>query len=58
LVACHTSESPVKHGERIAGIDTELVEELERNDPSPCGSGSSRTGRFTGEQASYYVRDR
>jgi hypothetical protein len=34
-----SSESRVKRGDRIAGIDTELLEKPGRNDPCPCGSG-------------------
>jgi len=34
-----SSESRVKRGNRIVGIDTELVEKLGRNDLCPCGSG-------------------
>jgi uncharacterized protein YchJ len=34
-----SSESRVKRGDRVVGIDTELVEKLGRNDPCPCGSG-------------------
>jgi predicted enzyme related to lactoylglutathione lyase len=34
-----SSESRVKRGDRIVGIDTELLEKLGRNDPGPCGAG-------------------
>jgi hypothetical protein len=34
-----SSESRVKTGDRVAGIDTEFVEKLGRYDPCPCGSG-------------------
>jgi len=34
-----SSESRVKRGNRVVGIDTELVEKLGRNDLCPCGSG-------------------
>ena len=34
-----SSESRVKRGNRIVGVDTELVEKLGRNDLCPCGSG-------------------
>jgi len=34
-----SSESRVKRGDRVVGIDTELVEKLGRNDLCPCGSG-------------------
>jgi len=34
-----SSESRVKRGDRIVGIDTELLEKVGRNDPCPCGSG-------------------
>jgi uncharacterized protein YecA (UPF0149 family) len=33
------SESRVKRGDRVVGVDKELVEKLGRNDPCPCGSG-------------------
>ena len=59
-----SSESSVKRGDRVVGIDTELVEKLGRNDPCPCGSGRRfppvlpENGRFDGTPAGYYVRDR
>jgi len=34
-----SSESRVKRGDRVVGVDKELVEKLGRNDPCPCGSG-------------------
>ena len=34
-----SSETAVKRGPRIIGVDTELIEKLGRNDPCPCGSG-------------------
>jgi len=34
-----SSESQVKRGHRIVGIDTELIEKLGGNDRCPCGSG-------------------
>jgi len=33
-----SSESNVKRGDRVIGVDTELVERLGRNDLCPCGS--------------------
>jgi hypothetical protein len=33
------SESKVKRGNRLVGLDTELTEKLGRNDLCPCGSG-------------------
>ncbi|WP_442935255.1 SEC-C metal-binding domain-containing protein [Micromonospora sp. CPCC 206061] len=34
-----SSETQVKRGDRVVGVDTELVEKLGGNDPCPCGSG-------------------
>jgi hypothetical protein len=34
-----SSETKVKRGDRVVGVDTELVEKLGGNDPCPCGSG-------------------
>ena len=33
------SETQVKRGQRIVGVDKYLIEKLGRNDPCPCGSG-------------------
>ena len=35
------SETRVKRGNRVVRGSKELVEKLGRNDPCPCGSGSS-----------------
>ncbi|MES9903132.1 MAG: SEC-C metal-binding domain-containing protein [Sedimenticola sp.] len=32
------SETQVKRGYRIVGVDKHLIEKLGRNDPCPCGS--------------------
>jgi len=46
------SEARVKRGDRVVGVDTELIEKLGRDDPCPCGSGRKfrrccrGTGRF------------
>ncbi len=37
----YPSETRVKRGFRVVHGDKELVEKLGRNDPCPCGSGSS-----------------
>jgi len=37
----YPSETRVKRGLRFVHGDVELVEKLGRNDPCPCGSGSS-----------------
>jgi hypothetical protein len=39
-----SSEARVKRGERIVGIDTELVEKLGRNDPRPASADTSPDG--------------
>jgi hypothetical protein len=58
-----SSETRVKRGDRVVGIDTELIEKLGGNDPAPAARAAGfrqccrSAGHFDDAQGNYYSRD-